>query len=136
MDPTSEENHRILGLALMHQGRLDDAARSLQEAVSLSDRSAYALATLGFFEAKRLQPRVAETLLTELHERLEERYVSPVAFVWLYLGLDDADQAFRWLEIAHEERRGWLAYLKVDPFLDSVRDDPRLIELIHRMRLA
>ena len=120
----------------MHQGRLDDAARSLQEAVSLSDRSAYALASLGYFEAKRGQPRVAETLLTELHERSEGRYVSPVAFVWLYLGLDDADQAFRWLEKAHEEGRGWLAYLKVDPFLDSVRDDPRLAELIHRMRLA
>jgi tetratricopeptide (TPR) repeat protein len=80
MDPTSEENHRILGLALMHQGRLDDAARSLPEAVSLSDRSAYALASLGFFEAKRGQPRVAEALLTELHERLEGRYVSFVAF--------------------------------------------------------
>ncbi len=79
---------------------------------------------------------MAETLLTELHERSEGRYVSPVAFVWLYLGLDDADQAFRWLEKAHEEGRGWLAYLKVDPFLDSVRDDPRLAELIHRMRLA
>ncbi len=62
--------------------------------------------------------------------------MSPVAFVWLYLGLDDADQAFRWLEKAHEEGRGWLAYLKVDPFLDSVRGDPRLAELIHRMRLA
>ncbi len=139
MDPTSEENHRILGLALMHQGRgrLDDAARSLQEAVSLSDRSAYALASLGYFEAKRGQPRVAEALLAELHERSAGgRYVSSVAFVWLYLGLDDADQAFRWLETAREERRGWLAYLKVDPFLDSVRDDPRLIELIDRMRLA
>jgi hypothetical protein len=53
----------------------------------------------------------------------------------LALALDDADAAFRWLEAAHHERRGWLTYLAVEPLLDPLRQDPRFDELRRRMRL-
>jgi hypothetical protein len=34
------------------------------------------------------------------------------------------------------DRRGWLAYLKVEPLLDSLRADPRFGRLLETMRLA
>jgi len=49
--------------------------------------------------------------------------------------LGDTEQAFAWLERAHQERRGWLAYLKVEPMFDPVRADPRFAEWVRRMRL-
>jgi hypothetical protein len=35
-----------------------------------------------------------------------------------------------------DDRRGWLAYLKVEPLLDPLRGDPRFGRLLERMRLA
>jgi hypothetical protein len=50
--------------------------------------------------------------------------------------LGEADRAFEWLDRALEDRRGWLAYLKVEPLLDPIRGDPRFGRLLERMRLA
>ena len=44
-------------------------------------------------------------------------------------------QAFEWLDRAHEERSGWLTYLKVEPRLDALRSDSRFDDLLHRVRL-
>jgi hypothetical protein len=62
--------------------------------------------------------------------------VSPVAFVQLHTALGEADRAFEWLDQAIEDRRGWLAYLKVEPSLDPLRGDSRFGRLMERMRLA
>jgi hypothetical protein len=59
-----------------------------------------------------------------------------VALTKLYAALGDANAAFEWLEQAYRERRGWLAYLKVEPTLDPLRADPRFHGLLERMRLA
>ena len=40
------------------------------------------------------------------------------------------------MERAYTERRGWLAYLNVNPLLDSVRGDPRFNVLVRRMGLT
>jgi TolB-like protein/DNA-binding winged helix-turn-helix (wHTH) protein/Tfp pilus assembly protein PilF len=47
----------------------------------------------------------------------------------------DSDQAFVWLEKAYSERSVWLTWINVDPELDDLRGDPRLTDLVHRMRL-
>jgi eukaryotic-like serine/threonine-protein kinase len=53
----------------------------------------------------------------------------------LYVTLGNADRAFEWLEKAYQDRRGWLAYLKIEPILDGLRPDPRFHRLLDRMRL-
>jgi hypothetical protein len=62
--------------------------------------------------------------------------VTPVAFAMMHAGLGETDRAFEWLDRAMEERRGWLAYLKVEPLLDPLRVDPRFMRLMQKMRLA
>jgi hypothetical protein len=64
------------------------------------------------------------------------RYVSPVANAQLYVTLDQRDPAFEWLDKAYQDRRGWLAYLKIEPMLDGIRDDARFHRLLERMRLT
>jgi predicted nucleic acid-binding protein len=82
------------------------------------------------------RPEEARALLGELESRRRERYVTPVAMVMLYAALGDTEAAFAWLDRAYDERRGWLAYLNVEPMLDGLRGDPRFRRLLERMRLT
>ena len=136
MNPTAEENHRLLGLAYIQVGQWDEAAGAFREAIAVSDSPALAEAGLGVVAAARGRPEETHAVLAELERRRGHQYVSPVAFIMLHAALGDADQAFAWLDRAYEERRGWLAYLNVEPMLDGLRGDPRFRTLQERMRLA
>jgi hypothetical protein len=52
-----------------------------------------------------------------------------------YLGLQDNDEAFAWLERAYQEQSNVLKYIKVFPPLDSLRGDPRFQDLVRRVGL-
>jgi len=135
MNPTSEDTYRILGLVLTQQGAYAEAERAFREAITLSPELSYATAGVAHVLALRGRRREAEALLAELEARARDHYVSPVAFCIAHLGLRNVDQVFKWLERAHQDRRGWLTYLKVEPMCDAVKDDPRFAEFLRRMKL-
>ena len=62
-------------------------------------------------------------------------YVPAAAFVNAYLALGDYDEAFAWFERAYREKSESLQYLKVYPFFDPVRKDPRFVDLLRRVGL-
>jgi serine/threonine protein kinase/Tfp pilus assembly protein PilF len=136
MNPTAEETHRLLGLVYLQQGAFDDAAASFKEALTNSEYDALAFAGLGHVAARRGRMDETRAILEELQARATVRYVSPVAQAQLYVTLGERDRAFEWLDKAYQDRRGWLAYLKIEPMLDGLRDDPRFQRLLERMRLV
>jgi eukaryotic-like serine/threonine-protein kinase len=136
MNPTAEETHRLLGLVYLQQGMYDDAAASFKEAVASSDYDVMALAGLGHVAARRGRVDETRAILNDFYERSKTSYVSPVALCGLHVALGEPDDAFGWLEQAYRERRGWLAYLKIEPILDGLRNDPRFSRLVERMRLT
>jgi serine/threonine-protein kinase len=135
LNPTSEETHRLLGLVYLQQGSYDDATASFKEALANSENDTLAFAGLGHVAARRGREGEARAVLEELHQRSRTRYVSPVAPAGLCVTLGERDHAFDWLEKAYQERRGWLAYLKIEPMLDGLRGDRRFRRLLERMRL-
>jgi eukaryotic-like serine/threonine-protein kinase len=135
MDPNAEENYRTLGLVLAVSGRPDDAQQVLREALTMAGSGSYTLATLGYALARGGQQDEARRVVAELEAHAQREYVSPVAFATVYLGLGDAEHALDWAERAWRDRRGWLAYLKVNPIFDPVRGQARFEELVRRMRL-
>jgi eukaryotic-like serine/threonine-protein kinase len=136
MNPTAEENHRLLGLAYLQLGLHDEAAAAFRESVASSESPVLATAGLGLVAAAKGRLSEAHGILDGMYAQSREHYVSPVAFAMLHAGLREADRAFEWLDRAVEDRRGWLAYLKVEPLLDPLRGDPRFGRLLERMRLA
>jgi hypothetical protein len=50
------------------------------------------------------------------------------------IGLERLDDAVRWLERGHGNRDGFLVELKVNPWMDPVRADPRVQEIIRAMQ--
>lgn len=135
MNPTSEESHRVLGFGLALEGLYDDAERELREALSLPGAGSYTRAILGYTLARAGRRAEAEGLLSELERAAGQAYVSPVALATVNIGLGNAELALDWAEAAMEDRRGWLAYLRVNPLLDPLREEPRFMELVRRMKL-
>jgi serine/threonine-protein kinase len=136
MDPTAEETHRLLALVYLQQGRYDDAAAAFREAIANSGNPVLAMSGLGHVAARRGRLDQARKVLSDLEERARSQYVSPVPMVGLQVALGDFDSAFEGLERAHEERRGWLAYLRIEPMLQPLHGDARFQRLLERMRLT
>jgi serine/threonine-protein kinase len=136
MNPTAEENHRLLGLAYLQLEMYDESAAAFREAVASSESPALATAGLGLVAVAKRRLTDARGILDGLYAESREHYLTPVAFAMLHAGLGEADPAFEWLDRALEDRRGWLAYLKVEPLLDPLRSDARFTRLLERMRLA
>jgi serine/threonine protein kinase/Flp pilus assembly protein TadD len=62
-------------------------------------------------------------------------YWSAYDIAYLYAGLGEKDEAFRWLNAAYEDRDYQVESLKTDFRLDPVRSDPRLGELVRKVGL-
>jgi len=127
--------HWFLGSALIAVGRSDEAITALDKAVSLSGGSPAVIGTLISAYAQSGHRTEALRLVDELKRRQRRNYVPAEAFVDAYLGLGERDQAFAWLDRAYREHSGILQILKVHPFFDPVRNDPRFVDLVHRVGL-
>jgi serine/threonine protein kinase/Flp pilus assembly protein TadD len=71
-----------------------------------------------------------------LQRESQTHYHNPkyLALAWARLG--DKDRALEWLKRGYAERSEAMIYLKVDPRYDSLRDDPRFVDLLRRMRFS
>jgi TolB-like protein/DNA-binding winged helix-turn-helix (wHTH) protein/Tfp pilus assembly protein PilF len=72
-------------------------------------------------------------LLSELNDLAAPGYAEPVNLAFGYAGLGEKDLAFEWLRRGYEERSTNMIFLKVEPLLDSLRDDPRFQDLLRRL---
>jgi hypothetical protein len=116
-------------------GRHEEAERAAREALALSAEGPYNRATLSFVLARAGKLKEAKEELEALEVQARRGYVSPVAFATVYLGLEEWDAALDWTEKAHAERRGWLAYLRVNPIMDGLRGRERFEKLVKAMKL-
>ncbi len=121
-----------LGFALIGAERFDEAIATLEKAASVSDRSSAVLGVLVHAYARAGRRAEALRVLDELHRRRKAGYVPPAAFLNAYLGLGDKEEAFTWLERAAEERSNIMQFLKVHPFFDPLRADPRFAVFLRR----
>jgi len=124
------------GLAQVYQfkGELDKAIIEYQKALSTDD-SLEILGRLG--QAYAMAGKMDETLkiISQMKEQRKQQYVSPYCTGLVYAGLGDNDQAFLWLEKAFDERNEMVTWLRVQPELDSLRSDPRFMDLLQRVGL-
>src|SRR5712671_659018 len=125
----------FLGFALIANGQPDEAIPVLEKALALSERNPAVIGVLVRAYAHAGRRAEALRLLDELKRRQQKGYVPTAAFVNAYLGLGDNEQAFAWLERAYNEQSPILQLIKVHPFFDPLRGDPRLADLVRRVGL-
>jgi serine/threonine-protein kinase len=119
-----------LGLVAEQQGRLDDAIAVLEPILgsSLMRKS-----SLGHAYALAGRTAQARSVLADLRAAAAEKYVPAYWFALVHTGLEEREQALRYLERAFEERSTILAYLLIDPRLAPLRGDPRFLALARRL---
>jgi DNA-binding winged helix-turn-helix (wHTH) protein/TolB-like protein/Flp pilus assembly protein TadD len=96
--------------------------------------SAKQTANLGYALARSGKRSEAQVLLDDALKRVGRSGANGV-IVMIYLGLDDQESAMDWLEKAYQARENIMIHLKVEPLFDSVRSNPRFVELQRRMKL-
>ncbi len=135
VQPESANTLLYLGFTLVANDRPGDAIPFLEKAVSVSNNSSAVIGVLIRAYSHAGRRGDALRLLAELQKRKKADYVPAGAFVNAYLGLGDNDQAFAWLEQAYQEQSNILQFLKVHPYFDPIRGDPRFADLVRRTGL-
>ncbi len=136
LDPSYMQARLWFGRPYLQKGMYDEAIAEVKEAVRLSGNSTVSMATLGHVYASAGRMEEALKILDQLKERSKEQYVPSYWIATIYNGLGDKDKAFEWLERAYKERSSWLAWIKVEPRFEALRDDSRFESLVHRMKFA
>jgi TolB-like protein/tetratricopeptide (TPR) repeat protein len=125
-----------LGFALIADNQAAEAVPVLEKSVALSNGSPAVTGVLIRAYAHAGRRADALRLLASLKRRKAAGYVPAGAFVNAYLGLDDRERAFYWLEEAFREKSTILQFVKTHPYFDPLRSDPRFVDLVHRVGLS
>jgi tetratricopeptide (TPR) repeat protein len=134
IDPRFFLAHYYLGEILQCKGHLTDAIAEYQKAFDLTNGDPYPLAALGQARARNGQKDEARQILARLNEESKSRFVAPYAKALVLTALGEKAQAIDELERGYREgENAYLFVIKVDPFLDDLRGDPRFEALVQKI---
>ena len=136
LDPTFWFDPCFLGRAYEQRGKLPEAIAEFQHARELEKDNPEIWSGLGHAYALTGERTEAQKVLDDFKKISAQSYVAPYNVAVIYAGLGEKDQVFDWLDQAYKERSYYMAvYLTTDARLDSLRSDPRFVELRQKVGL-
>jgi Flp pilus assembly protein TadD len=135
LDSRFDGAHTGLARSLEALGRFDEARAAYEKGRHVSSGVAGPSFGLAHVEAASGNEAEARRILAELVESRDKRVVSAWGIAVLHASLGDVDEAYRWLEVAFEEKAPGLVVLRCHPRLDSIRNDSRYWPLVKRVGL-
>jgi TolB-like protein/DNA-binding winged helix-turn-helix (wHTH) protein/Flp pilus assembly protein TadD len=135
MDANYPPARETLGLIYQQQGRTDDALAEFQSAINLS-HGQNGIGSLGYIYAEQGRAGDAHKVLRRLAEQSRRSYVSPYETALVLAGLGHNDQALECLKKAYAERSLSAPFLRFDPRLAKVREDPGFKEFVRGIGLS
>ena len=133
IDPPSSYAHQNLGWVLQAKGDLAGALAEYEKAKQLGDNPL--ISTLcAVAKTQAGDKDAALRMLTDLDKLSQRGEAVGYYRALLYLSLNNKEEALRGLEQSYEERDGSnIAWIKVDPMLDSLHGDPRFEALVQKV---
>jgi TolB-like protein len=129
--PTSDFARFWIGWTDIEAGKINRAIPELQKAEEMVAAVGY----LGYAYSVSGDRTKAMAVIEELRQESTKRFVSPVWRTFIYIGLGDRQRSLDGLEQAYDAREPWLMNLKMERIFDSLRSDPRFIELLRKVGL-
>ncbi|HUR98257.1 MAG TPA: hypothetical protein VMZ26_09365, partial [Pyrinomonadaceae bacterium] len=109
------------------------------ESLAISEKSLDSempfLSDAAFTYAKTRQRDKALAIIERWKEGAKTKYVMNYWVAVAYAALGDKDNAFAELEKSYKAHDWFLQRIKVDPFMDPLRDDPRYKDILKRINL-
>ncbi|PYM02828.1 MAG: hypothetical protein DMF19_01610 [Verrucomicrobia bacterium] len=127
--------HQFLGMAYIEKKMYPEAIAEFNQAVKLSGGNSEPLALNGYVSVLSGDAAKGRAVLEELKSLESQRYLPPSNLALLSYVLGEKDEAFSWLEKAYQDRDIRLCRLKVDSKWDSMRSEPRFVEILKRLGL-
>jgi eukaryotic-like serine/threonine-protein kinase len=134
-NPDFAAGHFFLGRVLEQTAEFTEAISEIQKAVELSGGNEAILAGLAHAYAAEGDAKRARQTLKQIETISKRTYVSPAVLAFVHAELKEEDQAMALLGESYTQHDSFLLFLGCDPRFDSLRDDPRFKELIHRVGL-
>jgi serine/threonine-protein kinase len=134
LDAKNASLHESLGDALEQKKMHDEAVAEWQKAMTVSGNAEGA----AFVGSTYSENGFANVVRAIAHKKLEMltaqaaggKYLSAIHFARSFTRLGDNERAFEWLEKASHERTVFPLLMHADPLYDSLRSDPRFVDLL------
>jgi len=133
MDPRFPAAHYDLGGALQFKGKLTEAIAEFQKSADLNNDDQYSLAMLGQAYARQGKTDEAQKVLARIREQAKSQYVSPYGLAIVLTALGNKAHAIDELERGYDDAGFYISLIKVDPFFDDLRGDPRFEALVQKV---
>jgi len=135
MDPHFDQGHEWLGQVYLEQGRYDEAIAEFQMPEYWKSNN-WLRSMIGRALAAAGRKDEARKIASELRQVNKQHELEPEDFIAVHIGLGNKDEAFAILEQEYDVRSTGLTSLKVNPLYDSLRTDPRFVDLLRRVGLG
>jgi TolB-like protein/Tfp pilus assembly protein PilF len=136
LEPQFAPAQSVLGQIYEQQSRYDEALTALESARTLSQGHPATLASLVHLLASAGRGREAVELLARLMAISREQHVSGFWLAVALAGTGETTAALDALYQAYQQRDVMLVWLGTEPRLDSLRGEPRLIDLLRLIGLS
>jgi serine/threonine protein kinase/Flp pilus assembly protein TadD len=130
LNPAAPWSHAGLGVAFLVKGKFEEAAVAAQD--DAAEWARLLVVAMARWSQKRIPE--ADAALARLTEGFADTAAYQIADVYAYRG--DKDRAFEWLERARLQRDGGLVFMRCNPSLANLHEDPRWDVFLRKMGLA
>jgi tetratricopeptide (TPR) repeat protein len=136
LEPEFAPAQSILGQIYAQLGRYEEAIAVIEKARILTHDHPATLAGLAHVLAGGGRMEEARALANRLTESSRQQHISPFWLALAYTGVGEKAAALDALEKAYEQRDVILVWLGTEPRVDSLRAEPRFVEILRRIGLT
>jgi adenylate cyclase len=135
IDPTSPLGTEALMIYHFTRRDWDKALTYLNQMIEEDPSDPYLDMDLAYICAVTGKREEALKIIEKLKGVPESARTKGNLIAFVYAGLDDLDECFKWLDYAVENREFFLGFFRVYPLLENVARDPRFSELLRKVNL-
>lgn len=127
--------HLQLGLVLSLEERYAEADVELQKALATSQGNPIVLGVAARNDALAGKTESARRIVSRLEEASKRTFIPPSSLAAPLLALGDVDRGFEWLQKAADTRDQQILLLRVHPYYQPYRSDPRFQRILSQVGL-
>lgn len=135
LDPNFVPAHWWLGLAYAQKKMNEEALSEARNGAELVKTGLWREAYLGYLSAMSGKKDEALQALQRLQQISHGQTANQFWVAFVYLGLGDKERAIQRLQVSIDEPNEVVMWLKVMPFFDPIRSDPRYILMPKKLGL-